>query len=146
MSLFAMFFLTVAGMAQQPVGTTPMPAEILTAKTVFISNTGAIPMNVSGGSNRLYSSFYQQLQAVGTFRIVNDPRLADLILEPHYLRDSNLRLRIYDRTTRVLLWTVNQSVELCTLQKTCDRNLDSAIAGLVMQVRQLSAETWVPTN
>jgi len=141
-----MLFLTVLAAAQQPTGTAPIPTEILTAKTVFISNTGAIPMNISGGSNRLYTSFFQQLQAVGTFRIVGDPRKADLVLEPHYLRDSDLQLKIYDRTTNILLWTLNQGVEVCTLQKTCDRNLDSALAGLVTQVRQLSAETWVPSN
>jgi len=152
MSLFGVMLLTLAATAQQPAGTAPMPAQILNAKAVFISNTGSIPYNISGGSNRLYVSFYQQMQAAGSFRIVNDPKKADLTLEPRYFSTLNflntpeVQLSIYDPATHVLLWTLNQSIEPCALRKACDRNLDSALTSLAMQVMQLRSQAWVGVN
>jgi hypothetical protein len=120
----------------------PVPVAIRNAKTVFLSNTGRIEFNVGGGSNRLYVGLYNALQAGGGLTAVSDPGTADLILEP-YFKDLSLQLKIYDSRTHFLLWTLDQGVKVCNLQKTCDQNLDQAIANLAIQMKDLPAQTGV---
>ncbi len=50
------------------------------------------------------------------------------------------RLVIYDRKTHYVLWTLTESVELAFLQKTHDRNFDSALEILVDDFEALSGK------
>ncbi len=153
MVLCATILLTAFANAQQPSNSSvgPVPPGILSAKTVFVSNAGAdsglFPEPFSGDPSRGYTEFYTDLKATGQFDLVSDPSNADLVLElqltaPYGPTNANkqngtsdplpmFRLVIFDRKTHYALWTLTESVEVALLQKTHDRNFDTALLVLV---------------
>lgn len=153
---------TAAVLAQQPFTTPggPVPPAILTAKTIFVSNAGAdsglFPEPFSGDPSRGYRELYADLKAAGQFELVDDPASANLVLElgltaPYGPTNGSkqngasdplpmFRLVIYDRKTHYVLWTLTESVELAFLQKTHDRNFDSALEILVEDFEALSGK------
>jgi len=148
----AMLLTTIVAFAQTPASA-PVPAALLSAKAVFISNAGSdsglFPEPFSGDANRPYSEFYSALKATGDYTLVADPAQADLVLElrltaPYGPTNPNkqngtsdplpmFRLVVYDRPTHYILWTATQSVEVAYLQKTHDRNFDLALSALLNQ-------------
>jgi hypothetical protein len=59
-------------------------AKIAAAKNVFVSNLGGnyvVGLNVPGGINGPYNTFYASLQRWGHFQLVGSPKQADLIFE-----------------------------------------------------------------
>jgi len=77
----------VAAVAQNsaPPSPGPVPAAILTAKNIFVSNSGAdsglFPHPFRGNPDRGYDQFYAALKSAGDFKPVGDPSQADLVLE-----------------------------------------------------------------
>jgi hypothetical protein len=63
----------------------PLPALIVNAKKIFLSN--------GGGSNLAYDAFYSDMKNWGKYEIVGSPEEADLIVELAY--------RVEDKGTRV---------------------------------------------
>jgi len=80
-------FLITSAPAQdkKKVPLAPLPAPVVNAKKVFLSN--------GGGSNLAYDAFYSKMKEWGKYEIVGSPEEADLILELSY--------RVDDRGTRV---------------------------------------------
>ena len=149
-ALLAFIFAAAAALAQQPAPAAPTPAPILSAKTIFISNGGAdaglFPEPFSGDPSRGYEELYAMLKAHSPYRLVDDPSQADLVLElrltapygpsrPDKVEGTSdplpmFTLIIYDRRSHYVLWTLTQTVEYAVLQKTHDRNFDTAISYL----------------
>ena len=135
-----------------------IPAGILNAKAVFVSNGGSdgglFPEPFSGDANRPYFGMVGQLQHLGKYDLVADPSLADLVLEIQLLAPTGpqhsskqlgaadflpfFKLTIYDRKTHYVLWTVTEPIEYAVLQKTHDRNFDVALSHVVDDVQALS--------
>ena len=150
--LFACFacfalFLAFSGLAQQPSTTPPgpVPPAILTAKNIFISNSGASSPLYSGGQNRAYNQLYAALLVSGSFEMVSDPSVADLVLELQ-ISDSGpgsatFKLLIYDRKSHFLLWTLLEPISNCSRQRTCDSNFDDALAVLLLNFEKLAGKT-----
>jgi hypothetical protein len=76
--------------AQAPKETAPapLPAQIISAKKVFIANAGqesnpnaGIFGKYSGGINRAYNQFYSALKNWGRYELVSNPADCDLVLE-----------------------------------------------------------------
>ncbi len=165
-SLAATLLLAASALAQQiPPGTTgPIPAAIVSAKTVFISNGGSdaglFPSPFSGDQDRPYNQFYKALQKDGHDQLVSDPSQADLVLElrlqaPYGPSNPNkaqgasdpepqFRLEIYDRRTHYVLWTLTQPIGWAILQKTHDRNFDNALNELVSAFESLGQAQATP--
>jgi len=138
----------------------PVPAAILSAKTLFISNgggdAGLFPEPFSGDPSRGYNQLYAALKASGNYQLVNDPAQAGLVLEikitaPYgSLRDNKVAgnadplpmftLTIYDRSTHYALWTLTRTVEYAYLQKTHDHNFDTALAAIASQFEALTGK------
>lgn len=108
-------FAQVANMAPSA----PIPAQILNGKTAFISYAGVELSSLSayieshtGSANGLYNEFYADIKDWGKYRLVDAPADADLILEiklvwqehPRIVTDPDLRLRIRDPKTGIVLW------------------------------------------
>lgn len=162
LSLAAAVSLATAGFAQMPAydQAGPVPPELVVAKTIFVSNAGAdsglFPEPFTGDPSRPYTEFYTALKATGDFTLVGDPAQADLVVElrlfaPYGPSDPNkqkgaadprpmFRLVIYDGKSHYILWTVTQSIELAYLQKTHDKNFDTALAGVLNQFLQISGK------
>lgn len=148
---------TTAVRAQSAAAPAPIPAAILHAKTIFLSNGGAdaglFPSPFSGDPSRAYQEFYLQLQSSGRFQLVSEPAQADLVLElqlqaPYGPSNPNkqqgasdprpqFRLTIYDRQTHFVLWTLTEAIDYALLQKTHDRNFDAALDLLAREFEAL---------
>ena len=152
---------------QSEAGTAPVPAPIVSAKKVFISNAGGgcSPWgNVlfNGGPDRPYNQFYAALKGWGRYELVGAPADADLAFEisfPCPVEGTNtadggsglptsapqLRLLILDVKTRITLWGITGHVELAILQSNRDKNFDRAMNKLVDDLKHLAAGAFPPT-
>jgi hypothetical protein len=163
----ALSFAT-ASLAQMPVyrEAGPVPPALAKAKTIFISNAGSdsglFPEPFSGDPDRAYSEFYAALAANRYYALVDDPAMADLVLElrltapdgPSNPSKQNgasdplpmFRLVIYNGRTHYVLWTVTRSVDFAILQKTHDKNLDAALADVLNQFLNIAGRPAAPAH
>jgi hypothetical protein len=158
-TIFCVVVLFVgAALAQSAPG--PVPAAILSAKTLFVSNgggdAGLFPEPFSGDPSRGYNELYGALKASGQFQMVGDPSQADLVLElkltaPYGPSRANkmqgasdplpmFTLTLFDRKTHFALWTLTRDIEYAVLQRTHDRNFDEALTAIVSQFEALSGK------
>ena|SRR6185503_7852665 len=156
--VFMMFFnqtLIGQGAGSESSG---VPAAILKAKSVFISNGGSdaglFPEPFSGDPNRGYFAFMKAIRDAHTLEVVDDLSQADLVLEIHLSAPMGpmhmskqlgsadalpfFRLTIYDQKTHFVLWTITETIEIAMLQKTHDRNFDQALSHVVDDLWALS--------
>lgn len=147
--------------ASQPAPPAPLPAQILTAKKIFISNAGEDRYSYDeplfdGGPDRTYNQFYAAMKSLGRFELVGTPAEADLFFEirftspvqyqgnEHSLVDSKfrldpqLRLVIRDPKTNAILWGVAEHAEWAILQSNRNKNFDKAMSKLIGDVQTLT--------
>jgi hypothetical protein len=151
---------TLALVAQQAgaKAIAPVPALLLDAKRLFISNAGAdsglFPHPFSGDPDRAYNEFYANVMSWGRYQVVATPGEADLVFELRLMAPNGpsnadkqkgasdplpmLRLVIYDRPSHYVLWALTESIAPAALQKTHDHNFDEAIANLVLDAGRLT--------
>ena len=146
--------------ADRPQGiNSPVPALLVTAHKVFISNGGAeaglFPHPFSGTQDRAYGYFYKTLADGKRFEIVGSPAEAELVMDltlsaptgsyggdkQHGTEDALpvFKLVIYDRPTHYALWTLSQTIDKAALQKTHDKNFDDALDLLTTQLAIVTA-------
>jgi hypothetical protein len=126
----------------------PVPAQIVTAKRVFISNAGGesflFPGEFSGTPDRAYNQFYAALKSWGRYELVPTPAEADLVLEIRLIApiggvsvtngdgsswtDPQFQLKILDPKTRVGLWTFIEHIQRANMHATRAKNIDQVIA------------------
>lgn len=146
-ALVSMFASVPALKAQQAKETpaAPVPAQILTAKKVFISNAG----NLMGEPYQPYDEFYAAMKSWGRYELVAAPADADLVFEIRFtalaLEDSKefaiypqLELAIVDVKTHFRLWTITKDVESARLESNREKNFNQAMANLVEDVKKLA--------
>ncbi len=153
----AMIFCTIPALrAQAP--TAPIPAQILTAKKVFISNAGGglDPKLWSGGPAQPYNELYAAIRSSGQYQLVATPAEADLVLQISYadpLTDvggskesgsvssttPQLKLVLLDPKTSIALWTLNGKTSTTHMQKGRDQALSDSIGTLVDNLKALTA-------
>jgi hypothetical protein len=141
----------------------PLPAEILNAKTAFISNAGAEcnpagTVGFGGDADRAYNEFYAAIKAWGRYSLTAAPADADLALEISFAcppsgsnsvkevngnadSDPRFRLAIVDIKTREVLWVLIEHVRPALLQGNRDKNFDEAMAKLVGDAKSLGASS-----
>ena len=142
----------------------PLPAQILTARKVFVSNAGGDTLgDYSGGPNRAYDQLYAAVQGWGRYELVAAPADAELVFEISFaiplvgenvtgggsghtlvssrpVKDPQFRLSIRDLKTHVLLWTFTEHVQSALLQGNRDKNFDLAMAALVNDIRNVAGQ------
>ena len=141
--------------AQQPKGPAPapVPAQIVAAQKVFISNAGGESLETvidetvfNGGPDRPYNEFYAAMKSWGRCELVSSPADADLILEISWvLSDTGLRLPVLgqlrlvviDPKTHVTLWNVTEYVRGAILLGNRDKNFDQAMNTVVGRLKSL---------
>jgi hypothetical protein len=117
---------------------------------------GLFPEPFSGDPDRPYSEFYAALKATGDYTLVGDPAQADLVLElrlvaPYGPSEANkqkgasdplpmFRVVIYDGKSHYILWTATSSIELAYLQKTHDKNFDTALTEVLNQFLKIAGK------
>lgn len=155
--------LVSALQAQAPAA--PIPAQILTAKTVFISNAVGVSDEKiwSGGPAQPYNELYAAIKSWGRYELVAAPAEADLVLQIGYTdtltdvggsKDSGpvsfstpqLSLVILDMKTHMILWTMNEKTSTAHAQKGRDQALAESINALVNNLKALTAQPAVVTK
>jgi hypothetical protein len=153
-----LFGIFAVGQEPATPASAPVPALLLNAKKIFISNAGAdsglFPHPFSGDPDRAYNQFYADVASWGRYQFVATPVEADLVFElrlnaPNGPSNADkqkgasdplpmFRLVIYDRQTHYVLWALTESIAPATLQKTHDHNFDEALASLVLDAGRLT--------
>jgi len=143
----------------------PIPAQIFTAKKIFISNGGST-IDTFGIPSLAYDEFYAGIKNWGKYELVASPADADLVYEVSFdapigavgvpqlfeTRTNSVfqcRLQILDPKTHVVLWRVTEHVEIAALQSTWRKNFDKAMASLVNDMKNLTSPpltTAAPKN
>ncbi len=161
----ALIFPPVPGLlAQQPnidkakqdaAPPAPVPTQIFTAKTAFISNSTGEDNDIgdnhyNGGPDRAYNQFYRVMKSWGRYDLVSIPSEADLFLELHFIAPAGpvnasrgsthrpqFRLAIRDPRTHAVLWTFTEY--LGKEHGTHDESFDQAMNKIADDVKRLSA-------
>jgi hypothetical protein len=137
-------------LAAQPA---PVPAQILTAKKVFISNAGVdgtswniIKRQGTGDFNAPYNRFYAAMKSWGRFDLVGAPSDAELVLEVRLTSQASggesvapqLELTILDAKTHFIVWRLVEPVALAGLMAKWERNFDQGMTNLVDGLKSLA--------
>ena len=154
-----------------PDPNSPVPAQIASAHTVFLTNAGADP-NFPIDPTQTYTNVYAALQSWGRFQLVNTPAKADLIFQ---LRDVSpiagvvgnrngvysynspaYQLTIVDPHTNVPLWTITSPVNLTGKNQVLARWVALSVTNLISRIKVVAGEplssaesadlTTVPAN
>lgn len=154
---------SVSAASQKALAEAPVPAEIVSAKRVFISNNGrgCSPFGeplFSGGPNRSFDQFYAAMRSWNRYKLAISPSTAKLDFqiglrcppvtaakggaEIHAgtTYDPQLRLTILDLKTHTVLWVITVHVRRAILQSNRDKNFDRAMAVLVTDLKNLTAQ------
>lgn len=127
--------------AQQTNQPAPVPAQILNAKRVFISNAPPTRPELaltiySGGPYRAYDQFYAAMKTWGRFQVMGSPRDADLVFEVAQ-NSRDLRLVIVDPQSHLPLWWFDELLSMGTHRKDSDELYDRVMVKLVRDVQDL---------
>jgi hypothetical protein len=131
----------------------PVPPQILSAHTVFVSNGGGSNYFdiFTGGPDRAYNTLYADLRQSNRYQLVDAPGSADLIFEigavapavgdvNNVAYNPQLILKIIDPKTSAVLWTSSANVRAIGTQKRRDRQFDQAVAILVDKLSQVTGQ------
>jgi hypothetical protein len=101
----------------------PLPAQIVTAKRVFVSNGGEDSHFKVLGLRRPYDQFYASIKEWGHYELVSSPADADLVMEISLQSQLDkygpndlsilpvLRLAILDPKSHTILWVFTEELE-----------------------------------
>jgi len=131
----------------------PVPSQIASAHTIFVSNGGGSNFfdQFTGGADRAYNAFYADVQQSSQYRLVGAPAQADLIFEIRAIAPAvnngdvvaynpQLILSILDPQTRAVLWTTSANVRALGTQKRLDRGFDESMAVLMDKLARVTGQ------
>jgi|SRR5580704_9211770 hypothetical protein len=138
------------------VAAAPLPEQLATATSVFISYGGAdgygtTVLKRAGNSSFIYDQFYAAMKTWGRYQLATSPAHADLILELRFsvpLVDcgkttsyaGQVQLTILDGKTHFVLWTINEPVEIALRIATWERNINEGVTNSVGDLQKLVAQ------
>ena len=146
--------VTATNAAQSPPAAppAPLPAQLFSAKTVFISNTTGRAATYPGITELTYNEFYAAMKGWGRYQIVAAPADAELVFEIRYAtalgptnggnsgQYAEFDLTIFDTKTHVVLWAVSETVNPIK-HKSDQESLKQALANVVSDVQKLVTQT-----
>ena len=130
----------------------PLPAQIVNAKSVFISNTApdgmpSLILENFGEPNRPYDQLYAAMKSWGRYVLAGSPADADLVLEIHFSRSvytgglgegAEFYLSIIDAKTHFVLWTVVEPVKGAVRKVSWEKNIDASVDALVNDMKVIA--------
>jgi hypothetical protein len=140
----------------------PLPAQIISAKKVFIANAGHESnlgaYSYSGGIDRTFNQFYSAMKSWGRFEFVTSPADCDLVFEIRFTNAvvggssvspmiaPQFRLKILDPKMHIVLWAFTEHVEWARMQGNRDKNFDQSLGRIVADVKNLVTPPAIDTN
>jgi hypothetical protein len=162
MSWVLLAALTGGAAAQSPQAmapAAPVPAQIASAKKVFVSNMGTDAMSTAAfkreqAENKPYNEFYAGLKTWGRYQLVDTPMDADLVFEIGFSAPivgageptaygPQLNLSIVDAKTHFRLWTLFEPVGGALRRVTWDKNFAAGMNSLMDDLKKLSPSPGV---
>ena len=128
--LFSFLFLVPKLGAEKKDNSAPIPTQIATAKTAFLSNACALDYN---SCRKAYNDIYEGLQKWGKYKLVGTTEDADLVLELHYApadppsTQIPFRIVILDARNQFKLWTINEPIDYSFTAAKSASTLDDAV-------------------
>jgi len=139
----------------------PVPGQIASAHTVFLSNLGG-DANFPIDSTAAYTAVYSELQAWGKYQLVSTPEEADLIFQMHdlstyttYAGDHgstytinrpSFQLAIVGAKSNVTLWTISSPVYVWGGKAARARAVAIAEANLVSRIKVVAGQPLSATE
>jgi hypothetical protein len=133
----------------------PVPSQIASAHTIFLSNGGAengFPID----DTEVYNNIYAALQSWGRYQLASTPEQADLIFKlrdvapitlydvyhgrPYSFICPAYRITIVSAKTNVTLWTVTSPVRLKGSKKVFEHWEELSVTNLVSRLKVLDGE------
>jgi hypothetical protein len=146
--------------APAPATNAPVPAQIVSSHTIFLSNLGS-DANFPVDSTQVYNDIYKALQVWGHYQLVSSPDQADLIFQLHdvstvttyyegnganaTINNPTFQLTILDSKSMVTLWTITSPVTLAG-KKTFARWLSISETNLVSRLKVVAGQSLSPTE
>ena len=144
--------------AQQQFTDAPIPAQILSAKRIFISNASGESVLPPGTGDLAYNEFYAAMKTWGHYEIVASPADADLVFEIRFALalgapinnsaggDFEFRTMILDPKTHVVLWAFSESVAQAANKIKSRQLFDQAMFTLLNDLKQLTVRADASTR
>ena len=150
LTLFVMvqFFPTAAFAQKKPVDppAAPVPPQIASALSVFISNATGQGFSPKGVADLTYNEFYADMKAWGKYELVPRPADADLVIEIRYMQSASdagmnelFSAVIRDYRTRTILWSVSEIIPQGGSDSSARKKFDQALLTLVDDLKKLTA-------
>jgi hypothetical protein len=148
-----MFTSFCVGQQQSAIASAPVPAQIFSARKIFVSNApGDFAPNGDYGNYgpyRPYNKFYAGLKDWGYYELVSAPADADLVFEirfverpiTHSLNWPQFLLTIVDPKTHVTLWWINESIQAANRVSTDEKHYATAMTNLIDDVKKLAGQS-----
>jgi len=142
--------------AQQPAqpAAAPIPAQIISAHKVFISNAGADAaaqdiFKRAGDPEEAYNCFYSSMQSWGKYELVSAPADADMVLEIRFAAQTSMNgsvpiyspefeLTLLDAKTHFILWKMAQPVNGAFRKETWLKNFNEGLHALLDNLKKLT--------
>lgn len=130
----------------------PLPAQMVNAKTVFISNTApdgmpSLMLQNFQEPNRPYDQLYAAMKSWGRYQLAASPQDADLVLEIHFARSvytgglgegAEFYMSILDAKTHFVLWTFVEPVKGAVRKVSWEKNIDDSVIALVNDLKVIA--------
>ncbi len=129
----------------------PVPSVILNAKKVFIANTTGEMALPPGDPDQTYNEFYAAMKSWGRYELVNSPADADMVLQVQFASayilqastqwgtDYELRLRIVDSKSGIVLWAFTESISQSSNKTKAQAYFEQALMRLVDDLKNLAS-------
>ena len=126
----------------------PVPMPIRQGTKAFISfelgDVSSFPGVYSGGPERAYNEFFQGMLSWGHYKLVYDPKDADVVFAIRYV-DGGPYLRMQIESPQgVSLWGFAEQINLGIRKKTRDAAFSDAVAQIVDDVKKLVEQGAAP--
>ena len=149
LSIVLQFFPTTSP-AQQPADppAASVPPQLLSARTIFISNATGQGFAPAGVADLTYNEFYADMKAWGKYELVPRPGDADLILEIRYFQlpvksgiVEAFSVVIREPRTQTILWSASEPIQPYARASTERKNFDHALAAIVASLKKITTST-----
>jgi hypothetical protein len=145
--------LVCVASAQAQSASAPVPAQLVTAGKIFISNAGG---DIDPNTRRLgefvglpirpYNEFYAAMKSWGRYQLVSTPADADLIFELSFSvslatggADAKFHLVILDPKTHVTLWAFTEYIENAILGSNREKHFEQGMQSIVADAKSLAS-------
>ena len=138
----AILVLAALPLCAQTPSNAPIPAQLTTAKTVFVANAGSRNDQLALVA---YDNLYQALVSGNRYHLATTPAEADLVLEVSVIQTDALtgytKLVIRDAKSQTLLWTTYNGIAAAGREKTFEKNIANSAVQLVTNLNSLVTST-----